>query len=224
MLTGVEGTVAYLDDIIIVGRSNQELTERISRILTCIQDFGFQLRPEKCHFYLPSIKYLGFIFDCQGRRPDPANVAAIQHMPPPSDISSLRAFLGLVSYCGSFLPSLHLIKAPLNKLLTKDTKWSWPIDCQKSFDKIKSLIKLDLLLTHFDPNKKIVVAVDASNHGMGTVISHTFTDGTEKAIMHAARSLTPAEHNYSQVEKEALALIFAVKNSTRGYSGVTLHS
>ena len=82
MLTGVEGTAAYLDDIIIVGQSNQELIERISRVLTCIQDFGFQLRPEKCHFYLPSIKYLAFILDCQGRRPDPANVAAIQHMPP----------------------------------------------------------------------------------------------------------------------------------------------
>ena len=211
MLTGVEGTAAYLDDIIIVGQSNQELTERISRVLTCIQDFGFQLWPEKCHFYLPSIKYLGFIFDRQGRRPDPDNVAAIQYMPPPSDISSLRVFLGLVSYYGSFLPSLHQIKAPLNKLLTKDTKWSWPIDCQKSFDKIKSLIKSDLLLTHFDLNKKIVVAADASNHGVGAVISHTFTDGTEKAIMHAARSLTPAERNYSQVEKEALALIFAVK-------------
>ena len=182
MLTGMKGTAAYLDDIIIVvGQSNQELTERISRVLTCIQDFGFQLRPEKCHFYLPFIKYLGFICDRQGHRPDPANVAAIQYMPLSSDISSLRAFLGLVSYYGSFLPSLHQIKAPL-KLLTKDTKWSWPIDCQKSFDKIKSLIKSDL---HFDPNKKIVVAADASNHGMGAVISHTFTDGTEKAIMHA---------------------------------------
>ena len=161
MLTGMEGTAAYLDDIIIVGQSNQELMERISRVLTCIQDFGFQLWLEKCHFYLPSIKYLGFIFDRQGRRSDPANVAAIQHLPPPSDVSSLRAFLGLVSYYGSFLLSLHQIKAPLNKLLTKDIKWSWPIDCQKSFDKIKSLIKSDLLLTHFDPNKKIVVAADA---------------------------------------------------------------
>ena len=205
MLTNVEGTAAYLDDIIIVGQSNQELTERISRVLTCIP------RLEKCHFYLPSIKYLGFILDLQGRRSDPANVAAIQHMPPPSDISSLCAFLGLVSYYGSFLLSLHQIKAPLNKLLTKDTKWFWPIDCQKSFDKIKSLIKSDLLLTYSDPNKKIVVAADASNHGVGAVILHAFTDGTEKAIMHTARYLIPAEHNYSQIEKEALALIFAVK-------------
>ena len=55
------------------------------------------------------------------------------------------------------------------------------------------------------------MAADASNHGVGAVISHTFTDGTEKAVMHAAKSLTPAERNYSQVEKEALALIFAVK-------------
>ena len=98
MLTGVEGAAACLDDIIVVCQSKQDLTEQTNKVLTHIQDFGFQLRPEKCHFHLQAIKYLGFIFNRYGRCPDPANEAAIQHIPPSSDISSLHSFLGLMSH------------------------------------------------------------------------------------------------------------------------------
>ena len=80
MLIGVEGAAAYLDDITVVGQSKWGLTECINKILTHIQDFGFQLRPEKCNFYLYAIKYLEFIFSHQGHCPDPVNVAAIQCM------------------------------------------------------------------------------------------------------------------------------------------------
>ena len=69
----------------------------------------------------------------------------------------------------------------------------------------------DLLLTHYNPSQKIVVAADPSSHGVEAMISYLFADRTEKVIMHATRSLMPTEHNYKQVEKEALALIFAVK-------------
>ena len=65
-------------------------------------------------------------------------------------------------------------------------------------------------LATFDLIQKIFVAADASNHGVGAVILHIFADKSEKAIMHAARSFTPAKRNYSQIEKEALGLIFAV--------------
>ena len=73
------------------------------------------------------------------------------------------------------------------------------------------MLTSDLLLTHYYPNLPIVVAADASSHGVGAVLLHVFPDGTQKAVIHASRTLTAAEKNYGQIEKEALALVFAVK-------------
>nr|VZI44221.1 unnamed protein product [Spirometra erinaceieuropaei] len=211
MLSGIPGTAGYLDDIIIVGRSPAELQDRVCAGLERVQEYGFRLRADKCQFFLDSIKYLGFVFYANGRHPDPENIRAIQRMPAPKNVSQLRSFFGLISYYSAFLPSLHDVRTPLNRLLQKDAPWCWSPDCEKAFVQLKSMLSSDLLLTHYDQTLPIVVAADASNHGVGVVISHTFPDGSEKAIMHASRTLTPAEKKYGQIEKEALALVFAVK-------------
>nr|VZI42878.1 unnamed protein product [Spirometra erinaceieuropaei] len=123
MLSSISGTAGYLDDIIIVGRSPAELQDRVCAVLECVQEYGFRLRADKCPFFLDSIKYLGFVFDANGRHPDPENIRAIQRMPAPKNVSQLRSFLGLISYYSAFLPSLHDVRAPLNRLLQKDAPW-----------------------------------------------------------------------------------------------------
>lgn len=77
------------------------------------------------------------------------------------------------------------------------------------FKKI-SLLPSDLLFTHCNPSLDMPVISDASGYAIRAVISHVFHDGSQKAIAHAARSLTPVERNYGQTEKETLAIIFAI--------------
>ncbi|CAI2344422.1 unnamed protein product [Caenorhabditis sp. 36 PRJEB53466] len=140
-------------------------------------------------------------------------------MPAPQDVSQLRSFLGLVQFYGQFVKQLHNFRAPLNKLTVKDSKFNWTSSCQTAFDQIKDVLRSELLLTHFDPSLPIIVAVDASQYGIGAVITHRLPDGSEKAIAHASRSLTTAQRNYGQIEKEGLALIFAVQKFHRYIHG-----
>ncbi|KAH9592428.1 hypothetical protein MS3_00004356 [Schistosoma haematobium] len=211
VLQGIPGAAAYLDDITIMAADKMDLQKKLDQVLECIADYGFHLRAEKCDFYMQQVRYLGFIIDKGRRRPDPENIEAVRTMPRPRDIPTLRSSLGLVSHYGAFLPKLHLLHAPLNHLLQKSTRWNWSADCQASFEKIKQLLTSNLLLTHYDPSLPMVVTSDASNHGVCAVITHNFPNGSEKPISHSARSLTPTERNYSQIEKEALSIIFAVK-------------
>jgi hypothetical protein len=130
-------------------------------------------------------------------------------MPVPNNATKLRSFLGLVNYYQSFVPNMRSIRYPLDNLKT-DQEWNWSNRCQQAFDSVKEILKSYLLLTHYDPSLEVIVAADASEHGVGAVIQHRWPDGSVNAIAHASSSLTPAEQNYSQIE-ENLALIFAVK-------------
>lgn len=208
MLAGLTGVVSYLDDIIIVGKTASDHCENVNRVFHQIREWGFHSKREECKFFLPSVKYLGFIIDRHRRRPDPEKISAIIQMPSPTDITTLRSFIGMLNYYGQFIKQMRELRAPLDKMLIKDVKWNWTKECQLAFEKAKSTLQSDLLLTHFDPQHIIKVAADASSYGIGAVILHRFPDNTEKAIAHAARALTTAEHNFRQIEKEGLARNF----------------
>uniref|UniRef100_A0A5S6R024 RNA-directed DNA polymerase n=1 Tax=Trichuris muris TaxID=70415 RepID=A0A5S6R024_TRIMR len=125
----------------------------------------------------------------------------------------------MLNYYGSFVKEMRELRAPLDALLKKDQPFVWSCDCQAAFDNAKLLLNSDLLFTHYNPAMEVVVAADALEKGVGAVIMHRFPDGTEKAIAHASRALTAAEKNYSQIEKESLSLIFAVKKFHRMLHG-----
>ena len=141
---------------------------------------------------MSEIKYLGQIIDSDWRRPDPARAEAIKSMPIPQNVVMLQAFLGLANYYGIYIPKMHNLRAPLNKLLKKGAKWEWSEACQKAFDEIKNILTSELSLTHYDPKQEIIMASDTSEYGICAVILHKFKDGNTKPVAHASRTLLPA--------------------------------
>ncbi|XP_055633534.1 uncharacterized protein K02A2.6-like [Toxorhynchites rutilus septentrionalis] len=210
MLAGLKGTSGYLDDVIVGGETEEEHDLNLRGVLKRIQDFGFTIRVDKCSFRKQQIRYLGHIVDSRGLRPDPAKIEAITKLPPPADVSGVRSFLGAINYYGKFVPNMRMLRYPLDNLLKVETKFSWSPECQKAFDRFKQILSSDLLFTHYDPKREIIVSADASSVGLGATISHRFPDGTIKVVQHASRALTKAEQGYSQPDREGLAIIFAV--------------
>ncbi|XP_071054976.1 uncharacterized protein [Onthophagus taurus] len=99
---------------------------------------------------------------------------------------------------------------PLYNLLKKNVKFHWDENCDKAFSHVKEILKSTEVLVHFNPDLELKLTVDASSVGIGAVLSHRFPSGIEKPIAFVSRTLTDAEKNYSQIEREGSAIIYGV--------------
>jgi len=211
ILQGIPSVICYLDDLLITGTSDQEHLQHLQQVLTRLTEQGIKLKKEKCSFLQNSVEYLGFLIDAKGVHTATAKVDAIQNAPEPKNVSELRSFLGLLNYYGKFVSNLSALLYPLHNLLQHKKKWKWTAECAKVFKKAKEQLATAPILAHYDPQLPLQLAADASSYGVGAVLSHRYSDGSERPIAYASRTLLPSERNYAQIEKEALALVFGIQ-------------
>lgn len=210
ILHNIPGVVGYLDDILISSPTEAEHRQALAEVLKRLSDAGLRAK-HKCKFMVNAVEFLGHLVDAQGLRPLPEKIRAVQEAPTPANVTELKAYLGLISYYGKFLPNLSTHLNPLYQLLNKDEPWRWSQVQEASFRKSKKLLMSAKLLTHYNPQLPIILACDASAYGIGVVLAHRMPDGTERPIAYASRTLNPSERNYSQIEKEGLSCVFGVK-------------
>ncbi|XP_030608895.1 uncharacterized protein K02A2.6-like [Archocentrus centrarchus] len=211
VLLGLPHTHCYLDDILVSGPDKQTHLKTLDAVLSRLEEYGLHLKQEKCLFFQESVEYLGHIIDAAGLHKSPEKVRAIVEAPAPGDVSKLRSFLGMLNYYGRFIPDLATALKPLNELLNKEKKWQWTSACASAFQEAKALLVSQEVLTHYNPELPLRLACDASTYGVGAVLSHVMPDGDEKPIAYASRTLSKAEQNYAQIEREALAIVFGVR-------------
>ena len=185
VLQGIPNVIVYINDILVTG-ANKEHLKTLSLVLD----------------HLEKDDQLGL---------HPLQEKAVKEAPSPKNVSELKSYLGLLTYYSKFLPSMADVLAPLYKLLCKDVQWQWTDAEEKAFQASKDLLTSDSLLVHFNPDLDLVLMCDASSYGIGAVFAHRMPDGSERPTGYASRSLSAAQRNYSQLEREALALVFGVK-------------
>jgi len=201
----------YLDDLVITGKDDEEHLNNLVLVFQRLEMYGIKLKKSKCHFMMDRIEYLGLWIDAEGVHPTDEKIEAVTRLSAPRNLDELRSFYGMIGYYRKFLPNLATVARPLSQLLSPKQKWNWTDECTKAFELVKEQLVSCELLVHYDPAKPVTLAVDASPYGLGAVISHVYDDGSEKPIAYASRTLTPAEVNYSQLEKEALAIIYGLR-------------
>lgn len=209
----IQNVVVFLDDILIFGDPSSHL-EALKKVLERLSAVGLKIKKEKCNFFAESVKYLGFIINESGISVDTDKVMAIKRMTDPKNVSELRSFLGMVNFYGKFIKNLSYHVDPLYKLLKKNTDWVWGKSEKQAFENIKQMLGNTKTLDHYDESKHLIVTCDASARGVGAVLAQRDAGpapGCERPVAFASRALTPAEQNYSQIHKEALAIIYAVK-------------
>lgn len=211
ILRGLPGVQNYLDDIIVYGNTSEEHEHNLSLVLRKLKETGLVLNVNKCHFRKTSLQFLGHIITSNGLLPDQDHINAVIKASAPSDMVTLRSFLGLVSWYSKFLPNFATIVAPMRACISDKNTFTWTPTAQKSFEEIKQLLVASPVLALFNPSLRSVISTDASDYGLGAVFAQVQPDGKEKPIAFASRTLTVTERKYSIVEKEALACVWAAE-------------
>lgn len=211
ILGDVPGVVVYLDDILIGGSTMEEMWSRTKDTLQRIQDAGLKLKKTKCVFAVPEITFLGFIISQSGVKPTLEKIKAVSDAPEPTNKQQLQAFLGLLNFYDRFFQNKADLMEPLYRLLKKDVCFRWGREQRSSFNRAKEILKSEKVLVHYSPELPLILSGDASPYGVGAVLAHVMPDGREAPIAFGSRTLQPAEKNYSQLDKEALSIIFGIK-------------
>lgn len=203
--------LVYLDDIIVFSVSLQEHMVNLERVFQRLRESNFKIQMDKSEFLKLETAYLGHIISKDGIKPNPDKIVAIQKFPIPKTTTEIKRFLGLLGYYRKFIPDFARITKPMTQCLKKGSKINSNdpsyINC---FEKCKTLLTNDPILQYPDFNKEFILTTDASNLAIGAVLSQGQI-GSDKPISYASRTLNSSEINYSTIEKELLAIVWATK-------------
>jgi hypothetical protein len=210
LVAGIPNVTVYQDDVLITGINEADHIKNLKAVLKRFEAAGLTLRKEKCIFFSKEVKYLGFIISENGVRADTDKVKPILELPAPENTTTLKSFLGMVNFYSKFINGFTDILTPMYKLLKKGQKWEWGQPQKEAFNKIKLALTDSPVLTHYSERLPLILCCDGSQTGVGAVILHRTAEG-ERPVAYASRALSAAERNYSQIHREALAIIFGIK-------------
>ena len=227
-----EHLLVYLDDLLVYSQTFEDHLCHLRRIFQRIESTGLKLRPEKCQFLAEEVSYLGHTISAKGIACETDKVQKVRDWPIPSTTTQLRSFLGFASYYRRFVRNFARIAGPLHDLVTSSSRRQdkrngqittlWREEHQAAFDSLKLAITSSPTLGYADFTKPFVVQTDASEDGLGAILSQKQEDGSVKPIAFASRRLRPAEKNYyrshhSSYKLEFLAMKWAIAEKFRHY-------
>ncbi|KAI5756548.1 hypothetical protein M8J77_025839 [Diaphorina citri] len=203
--------VVYLDDILVFGTSLQEHVQNLRLVFERLKNANLKLQMDKCEFLKKDVDFLGHVITPQGVKPNPKKIEIIRNYPIPKTPRQIKAFLGLLSYYRKFIKDFATLTKPLTKRLKKFAKINiQDPDYKECFEMCKNLLSDEPILQYPDFTKPFNLTTDASNVALGAVLSQG-PIGSDRPVAYASRTLNDSECNYSTIEKELLAIVWAVK-------------
>ena len=206
--------VPYLDDVAIFSKTWESHLQHIKQVLDRISKAKLTIKPSKCKFAQNQVKYLGHIVGKSVRSPAEAKIHCIQAFPTPRTKTHIREFLGLAGYYARYIDKFSVIAAPLTDALKgKAVKGeiTWTAECEKAFQTLKKKLASTPVLHAPNFSKEFIVQTDASNVGMGVVLSQVNEQGEEHPVLYLSKKFSDVEKRYGTTEKECACIIFAIK-------------
>lgn len=200
----IQGVIIYFD-LLIYAQDESEHDKIFQKVIDRAKSLNIKLNPDKLQYKLKEVRFLGNIFCSEGIKPDPERIKAINSIENPKNVKELERVLGMLNYLRRYIPNYANLISPVCELLKKNVEFVWLPQHTEILDKVKNILKSNIILANFDLKKKIEIQTDASQSGLGSCLMQ---EG--KPIYYASRALTDSERNFNQIEKEMLAVVYSV--------------
>ncbi|PIK38271.1 hypothetical protein BSL78_24891 [Apostichopus japonicus] len=199
---GLEATFAYLDDVTVGGANEAELVRNQAKFLDAARRKNITFNENKSVIATKQLSILGYVIEDGELRPDPERLRPLKELPIPQNLKALRRCMGMFAYYARWIPNFSSKVKPL----TESPTFPLGEEAVKAFDRLKADIE-NSVVTAIDETIPFEVETDAS----GVAIAATLNQAG-RPVAFFSRPLNGAEKNHPAVEKEALAIIEAVRH------------
>jgi hypothetical protein len=216
ILSSVPNMLKIVDDGLLQAKTEEEAKMKLRQTLLACRKGNLTLAKSKLAIG-QKIGFAGYVVSAKGVKPDPKKLEGISNFPVPTDVSSLRSFLGLAQQLGFFVPDFAHMTEELRQLLKKKNAWIWLPKHQEVFERVRRLLTSDMIVKPFDRGLKTEMLCDDYRlRGLGYALIQREINGNPRLVQCGSRSLLPAESRYATNELECLAISWSV-NDCRYY-------
>ena len=198
--------LVFFDDILIYSSSMEEHVEHVEAVFKKLQENSLKVKMSKCSFGAKKVEYLGHVISEGGVAVDPEKIECIKNWEKPITVKKLRGYMGLTGYYRKYVPNYGVIAKPLTNMLKKGN-FIWTDEAEEAFEKLKEALMNTPVLAMPDFSKEFTVECDASNVGIGAILSQ---EGHPIAFI--SKALAPRHVALSVYDKEMMAVVFAVQH------------
>ncbi|XP_072166473.1 uncharacterized protein [Diadema setosum] len=212
LLRGMECVHNFIDDILVHTTTWEKHLEVLRELFKRLRHAGLKAKPSKCLLGQESLEFLGHQLGRGKIQPRTEKVEAIKQAERPRTKRQLRSFLGLANYYRKFVPNFAALAVPLTDLTRKGepNQVRWGEAQENAFKCLKGRIANAPILHLPDVDRTFFLRTDASENGIGAVLLQEF-DGEKFPVAFASKKLLDRERRYSTIERECLAVIWAVQ-------------
>ena len=206
-----KNAITYLDDVFMQSETKDEMFTVLEQYHKLLQNENLKAAPDKSHFFLTRVKFLGHNIERKTITPLKSRIDAIQKLQPPTNIKKIQEFLGMLNFLSKHVYKMQLYLRPFYNILRQQNNFEWTTEHQTRFEEFKKLLTEQISNTIPDPNQPFYAMCDASIFGIGAALlqSHSGTNKTN-LISANSRLFTQAELRLSTLMRECTAIIYTL--------------
>jgi hypothetical protein len=203
-----ESVEVFMYDFSVYWKTFMDCLANFDKVLMRCSEVDLVLNWEKCHFMVKQGIVLGHVISERGIEVDKAKVETVEQLPPPTDVKSLRSFLGRAGFYRRLIKDFSKITKSLTHLLQKDVAFAFDEKCLAAFRTLKSAMVSAPIIQPLDWSQPFEIMCDASDYAVRAVLGQR-KEGRVHVVYYASKTLNGAQLNYATMEKELLEVVFA---------------